>query len=244
MTRAMVFIILAALAGGARTSAEASGPGADSGKMSAAQDGDQFERGMLEVIAAAAREGKKITVKSMSGTTAGESFAIGPAPRRTPVTSVLAVEIRDPEGDETQSRQILLRNQEEIIQALNSICEGQLESGEKLTSVASLGGELDQTMRGLSGGVERVNEGVAATHAEVVDVSETAMDNARTLESIKSEMSKLNQTVQSLLSSMDEIGGEVGGLAYATEAAAGREGAENECTGTGEPVESPERRDE
>jgi len=246
--RAEISILIAALLAVSSPALAAADQGAEGALLGAHADGDQFERAMLEVIAAAAKAGKKITVNRMNMGTGEEGITIGPAPRRTPVTSVIAVEIRDPAAAEEPSQRILLKNQEEIIRALNTICEGQMESGEKLTGVTSLGVELDQTMRVLSDGVERVNEGVASTYSEIGDVSETSADSAMTLENIKSELSKLNQTVQSLLSSMDEVGAEMSALAYTTEESAGTEdqedGAGEESPDTGESEESSGRRNE
>ena len=185
-------------------------------------DGDQFGRAMLDVIAAAAREGKKITVKRMDYAPEEGGLMIGPSPVRTPATSVIVVDIRNPDAVEEPSQRLLLSNQEEIMQALNVICEGQLQSGVKLSGIAGLGAELGQTMRGMSDDVDRVNEGVSATYSEVGDVSEVSRDTAVTLEGIKKELKKLNQTVQSLLSSMGEIDDEISSLASST-----AEGAED-----------------
>ena len=199
-------------------------------------EGDQFERAMLDVIAAAAREGKKITVKRVDSAPGEARIAVGPAQYRAPMTSVIAVEIRDPKALEAPSERLLLTNQEEIIKALNVICEGQLDAGGKLSSVSSVSSETDQAMRGVSSDVDRVNEGVSATYSEVADVSEVTLDSAGSLESIKKELENLNQTVQSLLSSMGGIEEEISALASGTaeSAGTGEESGDTGCPGEGE----------
>lgn len=203
-------------------------------------EGDQFERAMLDVIAAAAREGKKITVKRVDSAPGEARIAVGPDQYRAPLTSVIAVEIRNPQALEEPEQRLLLTNQEEIIRALNVICEGQLDAGGKLSNVESVSSETDQAMRGVSSDVDRVNEGVSATYSEVADVSEATLDSAGSLESIKKELENLNQTVQSLLSSMGGIEEEISALASGVEEGAGTgvESGDTESSSEGESAAS------
>ncbi|MDP8246618.1 MAG: hypothetical protein P9M00_00600 [Candidatus Tritonobacter lacicola] len=224
----------------AQTAALAGDVGLDNSFTSVTCDGDQFERAMLDVIAAAAREGKKITVKRVDSAPGEAGIAVGPAQYRAPMTSVIAVDIRDPKALEDTAQRLLLTNQEEIIKALNVICEGQLDAGGKLSSMSSVSSETDQAMRGVSSDVDRVNEGVSATYSEVADVSEVTLDSAGSLESIKKELENLNQTVQSLLSSMGGIEEEISALASGTAegADAGEESGDTGCSSEGESTES------